>query len=336
MFEQEISKTPIFYILGRGSGAYLLWSLLDSHPNVQIPEQDWFVNRLYDKYYNTDFKQKDILEFCEETIRIGYQGKTFVEMQNINVFSLKETLLNYRYDISFHTLIKLIYMEAKSKYPKEEIRIIGNKSASYHYTLRKLIKVFPEAKFVFVIRNHIHNALSLKMKLNHKFPSRIVYGWKQQYKEILGLKKKYPDKFYLVKHEELVLEPSKYLKDICDFLKISYLEQMIDANVELLNKFYNLLNKTNNTKPISIEQVGIIENDISEYQHKIFDYIGGGMVEEIGYKRKYTKFNIFLKIDAFLRTIIGILFINAKHKLKERFVYKKSLNQSIERILSNK
>jgi len=61
---------------------------------------------------------------------------------------------------------------------------------------------------------------------------RLFYLWRQ-YKQAVRIHKRYRnmDNYYLSRFEDIVLQPEKYLKQLCDFLKIDFKENMLYPSI---------------------------------------------------------------------------------------------------------
>jgi len=136
---KKIKQTPFFFILGRPrSGTTLLMTLLDASPATIIPVECPVIKNLYPKYGKKKFwTEKDLLEFYTDlTSQTFYNHYKFTDL-NYDFDSIREDLLFLPGKNTFGELIKVVYSNYKSVFPKEEIRSIGDKNpdSSNLYTL---------------------------------------------------------------------------------------------------------------------------------------------------------------------------------------------------------
>lgn len=107
-----------------------------------------------------------------------------------------------------------------------------DKTPRYYLIIEEIERVFPDAKFIFLFRNPVHVASSIintwgkgyldKLYLNHidlvKGPTLLSEGYQ-----------KIKDKSYALKYEDFIINPSLYVREICQYLCIEYSEDMCDS-----------------------------------------------------------------------------------------------------------
>jgi hypothetical protein len=119
----------------------------------------------------------------------------------------------------------LNFLEPKDK---SGISVIIDKQIKYFFYLKKLIKIYPDAKYIVLVRDPRVNAITKKnRKLNSgQNPLYLSALWNYTYSNIYFLEAK--NKAVLtVRYEDLVSSPESTLKNVCQFLNIPYVESMI-------------------------------------------------------------------------------------------------------------
>ena len=148
---------------------------------------------------------------------------------NLDKEQLKKDLLSLNDNASFNDLCRMIYSNYAKSNKVYNYYIIGDKNPQYSLFIDKLISLFPEAKFIYVIRDYRDNILSFKkVRFDLKFTTALAYRWVRYNKDILKMKLKYPEKFISVQYEQLLKSPKKELERICDFLNIKYNSNMLE------------------------------------------------------------------------------------------------------------
>jgi hypothetical protein len=118
----------------------------------------------------------------------------------------------------------------------------------------KLMEWFPDSKFVHIIRDPraVYSSMVLsdiKLSSNSKKKNeffirllRLFYLWRQ-YKRAIKIHKIHKNKnnYYISRFEDIVLNPKKYLKQLCDFLDIDFKENMMSPPV--VDSSYGVYNK---------------------------------------------------------------------------------------------
>lgn len=313
------AQIPFFFILGRPrTGTTLLRSLLDAHPNVMIPWECQFVLNLYPKYGSLEFWNPETLEHFYTDLLDQWQFRTW----NLDHEKLKTDLMACEGQISYASLCQVVYLNQISFYPKQTILMIGDKNPGYSIYPDRLKKIYPDAKFIYILRDYRDNFHSIK-NVDFELPivSVVVYKWKYFYKQALLASKKYPDSFAFVRYEDLVSEPETRFREICEFLSIPYVPECFD--------FYKMKNKAEETYPVVIlkkhhkslfnpvntSRIGLWKKSMSGRQVKIADFVAGKYAEQAGYERKYKGFSLWTGLVAlpgicyarFLYVMTGII-----------------------------
>ena len=288
----DLKQTPFFFILGRPrSGTTLLSSVLDAHSNIIVPFESSIIINLHSKYGKV--KKWDEEKLSEFYFDLSQQRK--FEGWPMNRENLKADILNSPENVTYQELIKTIYLHFKSYFEKEEIQIIGDKNPIYSFYGEKLLKIFPDAKFIHIIRDYRDNILSIK-KVNFEAPvtALLAHRWKIANKKIERLGKNKPNQYFLLKYEDLVSDSEQEVKKICDFLNVTYQESMLDfhkAKNKVLKDFSkNEIDKYHSSlyQPINSRKVGIWKKKMRERNVKIADSINQLFAEKYGYEPRYT------------------------------------------------
>ena len=218
---------PVFFIVGRGrSGSTLLRFLFDAHPHVMIPMESRFVQFLYYQYGHV---KKWTVEIAEQAI---HDLEHAFEPPELHQENLKEQIRTHPSDLSFASLCKLIYLNTRTVYPKKEIRVLGDKNPRYTFFIPTLLQIFPEARFIHLIRDYRDNVAAIQRAADiiHEsgHPSVSLGRWKLYNQVIVRCRKKYPDQFCTVRFEDLVARPEQEMERLCSFLGVDFMPQMLN------------------------------------------------------------------------------------------------------------
>ncbi|MGE5382543.1 MAG: sulfotransferase family protein [Omnitrophica WOR_2 bacterium] len=293
---------PVFFIIGRPrTGTTLLRSLFDAHPNVQIPWECQFILNLYPQYGDLNYWTKEkISQFYNDLIQ-QWQFSAW----NINHEKLKADLYELEGKNDYVTVCETVYLNFISFYNKEEIKVIGDKNHGYTIYTDRLKKLWPEAKFIYILRDYRDNYHSVT-KVDFELPvvSLVVYKWKYFYKKALEASKKYPDSFYFIRYEDLATDPHLHFSKICAFLNIPYLPEVFEfyRMKEKASTIYpdDILEKHHKSlfNPINTSRLGLWKKAMNKRQVKIADYVAGEYADRAGYQREFTKYNLLTAIEA--------------------------------------
>lgn len=284
-----IKDIPVFFIVGRErSGTTLLQVLLDNHPNIVIPTESPFIRHLYRKYaHRARWSKNNVLEFFHDLLEEPY-----MQLWHVDKEKLEHDLLSVT-DPCFASLCKTVYFHSISARGKNNPLLIGDKNPQYSLFIPQLLKVFPSAKFLFIIRDPRDQVMSMmKVNFEKKLVSSLAYRWKYFNRSIGKQREMYPQQFCLVKYEELVQQPELQLRNICDFLNVPFNVEMINSHSRAA--FYvssrSLLQEHHQTllKPIDAGMAYQWKQKMREKDVRMTDTVAGGFSEQLGYERQYA------------------------------------------------
>jgi len=324
--KDQLAKLPVFFIIGRPrSGTTLLRTLFDAHPNVIIPLESPVFIVLYNKYHRVKHWDNDKIDMlCDDLKKIPKFGSWTIDLGHIRKY-LKNSESNY----SFSEICKIIYSNYQSFYPKQEIKLIGDKNPPYTEHLSKLMKLFPGARFIYMQRDYRDQIISMRKLLTENPDVSIQASrWKHAYKNFINFKKKYPKNCIEIKYEDLTSDPKKILKEICSFLGLNYFEEMLDF-YKVKEKVYSLYPKEiidltfkSLFNPISTEHISSWKAQLKEKEVRVADIIVGKYAEIAGYERKYQSIGIITHICAIPKIIYGLTIFTLLTKLINSLPFK--------------
>lgn len=237
---EQICRLPFFFILGRPrSGTTLLRTLLDVHPNITIPLENSGLIHLHFKYRNV--KQWDRVKLKD--LFIDFKNLNFIETWNLDWEQI-EDMLDYPSDLklSFHEIIRVYYYHYHSEFAKEEIRSLGDKSPLNSLYARELFHLFPGAKFIHLVRDYRANLASMsKHDVFSPSSTAKLMQWRKSLNQINKLALAFPERYLLLRYEDLVLNPRQNYEQICIFLNVKYIPEILnpDYRKNAVNNIYN-------------------------------------------------------------------------------------------------
>jgi hypothetical protein len=291
---------PMLFILGRGrSGSTLLQTMLDAHPGVRIPQESRFVQYLSYSYMGVrkwDDEQKKA--FIKDLGRCFETPEMDAELLNSNLQKLPE-------NASFAEACKAIYLSVRSPFKKSTTKLIGDKNPRYVFFIRRLLKIFPDAKFVHLYRDCRDSTLSFYgvkgMDFEKKQPAFLAYRWSYYNRQVMRAKSRYEGRFFALKYEDLVADPETQLRSICRFVDIDFEPEMLtyyrrinevfDTESEIFRTIHSGLRTAPDTK-----KSGWWKTKMSERDVKITEAIAGTTLRKLGYETttSSSKFKVYL------------------------------------------
>jgi hypothetical protein len=264
----------IFIISQPRSGSTLLQRVLFGHPDVQTSAETWLM--LHPAYslkktgltaeYGTRFAYQAVQEFLE-----NYAGGTEVYLDAIREWA------------------RVIYGHVTQE--NHRVRFL-DKTPRYFYIIPELYRLFPEAKFVFLLRNPmavLASELNTYVKGNWPvlgvFKSDLVSapGWILEGIDLMG------DDAYVVHYERFVSDPDNSLRALCDYLELDYHEEMLDYSrtPKPVGRFNDLVGIDQHTAPstMSVDKwKGMVEDDQSlHFAQRYLETLGRGTMNGLGY-----------------------------------------------------
>lgn len=237
---QAIDSTPMNFLLGKErSGTTLLQLMLNAHSQIIAPPESRFIILLFYRYGKTRiWTGKIIADFCNDLFSEGL----FRNFWGIDKTTLQDVLLASRDALTFPLICKIVFR--MSSPAKTDVHIFFDKNPLYYYFLPELNRLFPEAKYIHLVRDYRANLLSHRRVFTVKRGTDIAYRWMKVNLLVEEAKKRSPEKYFTLKYESLVNNPAKNMEEICHFLNLPYDKNM--AENHQLGMYSNF--NTNNEK----------------------------------------------------------------------------------------
>jgi hypothetical protein len=299
---ENMQQVPFFFIIGRPrTGTTLLRSLFDAHPNVLIPWECQFVLNLYPRYGTLERWNHETLEQFHADLLEQWQFSAW----NIDHEKLRSDLFACEGKNTYSAVCQVVYLNHISFYPKDNVRIIGDKNHGYTIYTHRLKKLFPDAKFIYILRDYRDNYESVsRMDFELHIVSLVVYKWKYFYKKALQASLEYPGSFCFIRYEDLVTDPEAHFRKLCEFLTIPYIPEVFDFYkmkdkaaekypADILQKHHKSL-----FNPVNTSRIGLWEKSMTDRQVRIADQVAGAYAVKAGYERKCDRYNLWIALLA--------------------------------------
>lgn len=210
----------------RRSGNTLLSNIIGSHSKIAIPSGNidyWTVLYQHFKTNNLyDYKKYHLLgEFMNRAT-----GETFF---NFNQDSIKK-LVKYFKSQEKINLVDLIGYSLELYAQETGKPLVGNKEPGAEEHIEKVLAINPDCKFIHIVRNPLSSIASTKrsrVKGQLDIDPIFVENIKRSLNCAIQNVKKHPKNYYVLQYEELVNEPEKTIKSICEFLNVDFEPNML-------------------------------------------------------------------------------------------------------------
>lgn len=316
-------KNPVFICGHRKSGTTMLASLFDDHRDLLVyPSDSMFFYKVFPSClrFNKSENLKLVIDNC-------IKGTLNYEMTNIgknDLFDIKKIKNGFIKEMSTRDnspkslLLSLIESYSKSC-EKKEWKMWVEKTTSSEFYVAEIIKWFPNAKFIHLIRDPRDNFASLKS------------GWEERYKnqedDIKGLLQSLIDRggmgmrlalknqenlgksvYKIIKFEDLTTKTEEIIKELTKFLKIKFSKSLLEPTMNGYmwkgNNFQGIkfkgVSSTNVNKwksRINMHEAMTIEAYLSDIMHKFkYKILGSTQDHTEAILNHYKWFN-FRKIN---------------------------------------
>lgn len=263
-----------FFIGSARSGTTLIRVIFDSHPEMAIPGESHFIPQLA--------KLRDLYERPR-----GFDADMFVKdiaahprfvRWKLPRASVRKAVRGARdYPDAIRRLYAL-FAELKGK-PR-----YGDKTPSYCLFVPEIAALFPDARFVHVIRDGRNTALSImEAPFGPKRLDQAALFWRRRVEPALdALDALGPTRAYAYRHEDLIDDPPGTVKGICEFLELPFDDQML--------RYYENRKPSPSphmqhlTKPPT-KGLRDFRNQMSPDEIELVERICGPTLERLGYER---------------------------------------------------
>lgn len=312
MKTEDLNKIPIFFILGRPrSGTTLLTTLFNAHPNVRIAPEFPIMLFLYQRFKNVKYwDEATIRSFIDHAYYNSKFNYRTLENLKIDRETIIRELLKYEGRGNLQLFLKGINYFAYSVFNKEETQWIGDKNPIYSINANRFRKIFPEAKFICIIRDYRDNFISIKkladkeVEVEAPVLSLQVARWRYFTRLFLKCKERFPDKYYILRYEDLVTSQESTFRSLCEFLGINYDPSVFnfhEKKEETLNIYGNIVWEKfheNLLKPINTGRMNTWQDKLTNRQVRMADQIAGKYADRTGYSRVNKKFNLWMYLNS--------------------------------------
>ena len=330
MNSEKLNKININFIVGLGrSGTTLLVVLLNQYDNcIATPEIHHFIH-FYKKYKNIDYVSQELIDDYKDYINRYFQYK-----KNPLIGPSNSTLidsLEIGQKINYSQLTKLIYLGLfGQKGINNNINVIVDKNPYYTLEINKILKIFPDAKLLALIRDPrgyvLSNIQSKRLSVSKKDNAYHAFVWRLFMKKIVQAKKLYDSNIKIICYEDIALEKEKTLKEITNYFNLEYSESIFNFNDSIKEKINSIKQDERNyermhkklkdlSSPINSERVHAWKNDLTKNEIEQIEFIAGSLGNNYNYFNQ-THISYLKKISILISSIISFIKVKVFETLK--------------------
>lgn len=275
------TKNRIFFILGTSrSGSTLLQSMLSSHSKLVVPPETHFFYSY--KHLKNEFEQSnDKASFRDRLIDFWYQNRTRIRDLDLP----KMDVLDQARNLNLTDPLELFSLQLTMYRVQRKKLIVGEKTPRHMLHIPEILAAYPNAKIISLFRDPRAKAYSeIKAQFGSSSVQVATNRWRKYIQIHERFEKELDDHQYLMlRYADLIADVEGVLQIICDFLGVSFEEQMMNyydrdetgfAKSEISWKKQTLKpikkNKNEEWKSALTDwQIALIENSAGDYLKKM-------------------------------------------------------------------
>jgi Sulfotransferase family len=269
-------SAPFFIVGSARSGTTLLRLILNAHPEVAVPPESRFVVELY--------PGSDTIERDGFLARLSAHKR--FETWDIPIEAVADEFPPGK-EVPYADAIRAAYRAYARVNGKDQW---GDKTPRYVENIDLLAALFPETRFIHLIRDGRNVTLSYAdVPFGPKTVGKAAKLWADRVKVGLTVGRALGGERYLeIRYEDLVEDAEGETKDICHFLGLAFDPGMLDyterARGSVLPRA-SMYNPHVTEKPQA--NVRSWQQSMPPDQVEIFEAVAGDVLSELGYERRF-------------------------------------------------
>jgi hypothetical protein len=256
-----VADGPIFLAGLDRSGIGLLGEILEAHPDVAITRRTNFWEFYADRYgelsspANLDRCLADMMRY------------TRISRLQPDVDRLRSDFLAG--ESSYPRLFRLLQEQNMERLGKKRW---GDKSLGSEAQADAILSAFPAASMIYVLRDPRDRYAS---QAGHRSAGRGGVGsgvamWKSSEKRAGDLFRRHPDRFRIVRYEDLVAEPQETVRSLCDLVAIDFVPEMLTT-------------ESDSPRPLHTGSIGRFRRDLTVGEIRFIEQMAGERMKARGY-----------------------------------------------------
>jgi hypothetical protein len=272
-------SAPIFIVGNDRSGTTLLRLILDRGPDVAIPPESMFL---------TDFAEA----FARGEPRDGEAAARFMHEvwshPKVRLWELPGGPPDVPPGLSgrdaYRFIVEAPFRAYAAKYGKARW---GDKTPHYVHHVEHLLELWPQARFVVLIRDGRDVAVSLRtMPFGPNNAWAAAPWWARGIRAGERAQDAHPDAVLTIRYEDLAGRPSEVVPQVCEFLELRYSREMLELEAADRSRIVRDQTAWFPTlfDGINTDAVGRWKREMSARDQRIFAAGAGAELARLGYE----------------------------------------------------
>jgi hypothetical protein len=302
------------------SGTTLLRLMLDSNPDLAIPNESHFIPQLSARWLHASPTQAPWEAFAEDLV-----SNDWFSTWGLSENDVRRSLSDVGPG-SFPEAMRCIF----ALYARERGKTrYGDKTPSYIQCMPRLAALFPEGRFIHIVRDGRDVALSImELGFGAETLDRAALEWAHRVRRGRRAGRRLGRERYLeVRYETLVDAPTNVLLGICEFLDLPFSPDMLryfdraDDALRGLNERRRRFHRHLYSPPSA--RLRDWRQQMHREQVVVFEALAGDVLEEFGYETTVPK----LSLGEYARARRAELIFQTE-RVRGRLVKMRTANQS--------
>ncbi len=277
---------PIFIVGSPRSGTTLMRFILSSHPDIFIPDETGFIPFLLPEVMvDLPLKGEDVHQVLKRMSELHFQWRNIVpdEIAFYNSLPQPPTLAD---------VLDALYRQQTAAVLKDGRKITrwGDKTPLYVRHIPLLLRMFPQAQFIHMIRDGRDATVSAQKKWGlatywYQDNYYLLKNWAANVRAGLETGQKLaPTQYLEVRYEDLVQQPEATVRGVCAFLGETFYPEMLNQG-ELARKVGpGPDGHTEVMRPITTASVARWRKQMTPFDQKLAQHIAGDLLGQLGYE----------------------------------------------------
>ena len=271
---------PVFpFVVGSGrSGTTVLRAMLDSHPELAVPPESHFVAAMARAGYGQG-DAFDTPAFLRDLAANRWYRRWELPDEQVRA------AVTAAAPQGLADAVRAVYREYAATRGKPRY---GDKTPPYVLNLPLLGGLFPEARFVHVVRDGRDVALSLlDVEFGpDSFPEAVVWWRRSVSRGRAAGARLGPGRYREIRYEELVDDPEEVLRALCPFLGLDFDPAMLRYHERADEVVANVGRPEQHAGVRNAPTRGVRDwrRSTTEEQQQAFEALAGGLRAELGYE----------------------------------------------------
>ena len=278
------SNAPFFIVGAHRAGTTLLRYMLASSPRIYIPPESDFIPRYFLRRPHTPITVDQAQSIIDALF--GEFRYRMVPREWQGAKPEVRALLGGAGAATPRAFLEAFYNAYASQYGAARW---ADKSPGYACYMDLLGAIFPEAKFVHIIRDGRDAAMSMAEKWGpHEWHVDLYWSSVQWVRRVRAARasgaRLGPNRYFELRYEQLVAEPDPLLRDICAFLDEPYHpamarpQELAQQTIEASNGFHSRIREAPNT-----QRIARWRREMSPFDLHLTQRIAGPLLAELGF-----------------------------------------------------